>query len=157
MTKTYGVVTPEILKSYDGIGFLRAIIEGTQPQPPFSELLGFHLVEASEGRAAFEGVPEFRHYNPIGTVHGGFAATLLDSALGCAIFSTLLKGDTWTTIELKLNFVRAITKDTGPLRAEGRIIHRGRTVATSEGDLKDRAGKLYAHASTTCMIFPASA
>ncbi|MFZ0846094.1 MAG: PaaI family thioesterase [Pseudolabrys sp.] len=157
MTKTYGVVTPEILKSYDGIGFLRAIIDGTQPQPPFSELLGFHLVEASEGRAAFEGVPEFRHYNPIGTVHGGFAATLLDSALGCAIFSTLLKGDTWTTLELKLNFVRAMTKDTGPLRAEGRIIHRGRTVATSEGDLKDRAGKLYAHASTTCMIFPASA
>ena len=157
MAKTYGVVTPEILKSYDGIGFLRAIIDGTQPQPPFSELLGFHLVEASEGRAAFDGVPEFRHYNPIGTVHGGFAATLLDSALGCAIFSTLLKGDTWTTIELKLNFVRAITKDTGPLRAEGRIIHRGRTVATSEGDLKDRAGKLYAHASTTCMIFPASA
>jgi uncharacterized protein (TIGR00369 family) len=157
MTKTYGVVTPEILKSYDGIGFLRAIIDGTQPQPPFSELLGFHLVEASEGRAAFEGVPEFRHYNPIGTVHGGFAATLLDSALGCAIFSTLLKGDTWTTLELKLNFVRAMTKDTGPVRAEGRIIHRGRTVATSEGDLKDRAGKLYAHASTTCMIFPASA
>lgn len=155
MTKTYGVVTPEILKSYDGIGFLRAIIDGTQPQPPFSELLGFYLVEADEGRAAFEGVPEFRHYNPIGTVHGGFAATLLDSALGCAIFSTLLKGDTWTTLELKLNFVRPMTKDTGPVRAEGRIIHRGRTVATSEGDLKDRAGKLYAHASTTCMIFPA--
>jgi uncharacterized protein (TIGR00369 family) len=155
MTKTYGVVTPEILKSYDGIGFLRAIIDGTQPQPPFSELLGFHLVEAGEGRAAFEGVPEFRHYNPIGTVHGGFAATLLDSALGCAIFSTLRKGDTWTTLELKLNFVRPLTKDTGPVRAEGRIIHRGRTVATSEGDLKDRAGKLYAHASTTCMIFQA--
>jgi uncharacterized protein (TIGR00369 family) len=157
MTKTYGVVTPEILKSYDGIGFLRAIIDGTQPQPPFSELLGFHLVEAGEGRAAFEGVPEFRHYNPIGTVHGGFAATLLDSALGCAIFSTLRKGDTWTTLELKLNFVRPMTKDTGPVRAEGRVIHRGRTVATSEGDLKDRAGKLYVHASTTCMIFPVSA
>jgi uncharacterized protein (TIGR00369 family) len=157
MTKIYGVVSPEILKSYDGIGFLRAIIDGTQPQPPFSELLGFHLVEAGEGRAAFEGVPEFRHYNPIGTVHGGFAATLLDSALGCAIFSTLRKGDTWTTLELKLNFVRPMTKDTGPVRAEGRVIHRGRTVATSEGDLKDRAGKLYAHASTTCMIFPVSA
>ena len=82
---------------------------------------------------------------------------MLDLGVGCAIFSTLLKGDTWTTLELKLNFVRAMTKDTGPLRAEGRIIHRGRTVATSEGDLKDRAGKLYAHASTTCMIFPASA
>jgi uncharacterized protein (TIGR00369 family) len=155
MAQSYGVVSPDILKSYDGLGFLRAIIAGTQPQPPISELLGFHLIEAEEGRAAFEGIPEFRHYNPIGTVHGAFSATLLDSALGCAIFSTLHKGDSWTTLELKLNFVRAITKDTGPVRAQGRLIHRGRTVATSEGDLKDGAGKLYAHASTTCMIFPA--
>jgi uncharacterized protein (TIGR00369 family) len=153
--KSYGVVTPEILKDYDGLGFLQAIIAGTLPQPPVAEVLGFHLVEADKGRAVFEGVPEFRYYNPIGTVHGGFAATLLDSALGCAIFSTLLKGDAWTTLELKLNFVRALTKDTGPVYAQGRIIHRGRTVATSEGDLKDRAGKLYAHATTTCMIFPA--
>jgi uncharacterized protein (TIGR00369 family) len=153
--KKYGVVTPDILTSYDGLGFLRAIIDGTLPQPPIAELLNFHLIEAENGRAAFEGNPEFRHYNPIGSVHGGIAATLLDSALGCAIFSTLQKGDTWTTLELKLNFVRPMTKDTGPLRAQGRIIHRGRTVATSEGDLKDRAGKLYAHATTTCMIFPA--
>jgi uncharacterized protein (TIGR00369 family) len=153
--KTYGVVTPEILNSYDGLGFLQAIIAGTLPQPPISELLSFHLVEAENGHAVFEGLPEFHHYNPIGSVHGGIAATLLDSALGCAIFSTLHKGDTWTTLELKLNFVRPMTKDTGPVRAEGRIIHRGRTVATSEGDLKDRAGKLYAHATTTCMIFPA--
>ena len=92
-------------------------------------------------------MPEFRHYNPIGTVHGGFAATLLDSALGCAIFSTLAKGEAWTTLELKLNFVRPMSKDTGTVRAEGRIIHRGRTVATSEGTVKDRAGKLYAHAT----------
>ena len=103
----------------------------------------------------FEGVPEFRYYNPIGTVHAGFAATLLDSAMGCAIFSTLAKGDTWTTLELKLNLVRPLTEDTGPVRAQGRVIHRGRTVATSEGDIKDSAGKLYAHATTTCMIFPA--
>jgi uncharacterized protein (TIGR00369 family) len=102
-------------------------------------------------------VPEFRHYNPIGTVHGGFAATLLDFALGSAIFSTIAKGDTWTTLELKLNLVRQLNKDTGPVRAEGRIVHRGRTVVTSEGDLKDRAGKLYAHATTTCMIFPSKA
>jgi uncharacterized protein (TIGR00369 family) len=95
------------------------------------------------------------HYNPIGTVHGGFAATLLDSALGCSIFTTLAKGEAWTTLELKLNFVRPISKDTGTVEAEGRIIHRGRTVATAEGTVKDRAGKLYAHASTTCMIFPA--
>ena len=118
-------------------------------------MLGFHLTEAEQGRAVFEGVPEFRHYNPIGTVHGGFAATLLDSALGCAIFSTLAKGEAWTTLELKFNLVRPLTKETGPVRAEGRIVHRGRTVATSEGGLKDRAGKLYAHATTTCMIFPA--
>jgi uncharacterized protein (TIGR00369 family) len=154
-SKSYGVVTPDILTSYEGLGFLKAIIDGTVPNPPISELMGFHLIEAGQGRAVFEGVPDFQHYNPIGTVHGGFAATLLDSALGCAIFSTLHKGDTWTTLELKLNFVRGLTKETGPVRAEGRIVHRGRTVATSEGDLKDRAGKLYAHATTTCMIFPA--
>jgi uncharacterized protein (TIGR00369 family) len=88
-------------------------------------------------------------------VHGGWAATLLDSALGCAIFTTLNKGDGWTTLDLKVNYVRGLTKDSGLLRAEGRVIHRGRTVATSEGDLKDSAGKLYAHATTTCMIFPA--
>ena len=152
--KTYGVVTPEILKSYDGLGFLQAIISGKLPQPPIAELIGFHLAEAENGRAVFEGLPEFRHYNPIGSVHGGIAATLLDSALGCAVFSTLHKGDTWTTLELKLNFVRPLIKETGPVRAEGRIVHRGRTVATSEGDLKDYAGKLYAHATTTCMIFP---
>jgi len=154
-SKTYGVVTPDTLKSYDGLGFLKAIIDGTVPNPPISELVGFHLAEVENGRAVFESAPDFRHYNPIGTVHAGFTATLLDSALGCAIFSTLAKGDTWTTLELKLNLVRPLTKDTGPVRAEGRILHRGRTVATSEGDLKDRAGKLYAHATTTCMIFPA--
>jgi uncharacterized protein (TIGR00369 family) len=149
------VVPADVLKSYDGLGFLRAIIGGTIPQPPISEVMGFHLAEADIGRAVFEGLPESRHYNPIGTVHGGFAATLLDSALGCAIFSTLAKGDGWTTLELKFNLVRPLTKDTGMVRAEGRIVHRGRTVATSEGDLKDDAGKLYAHATTTCMIFPA--
>jgi uncharacterized protein (TIGR00369 family) len=152
-TRTYGVVPPDVLKSYDGLGFLKAIMV---PNPPISELLGFHLVEVKEGRAVFEGTPEFRHYNPIGTVHGVFAATLLDSALGCAIFSTIGKGDTWTTLELKFNLVRPMSKDTGPVRAEGRIVHRGRTVATAEGDLKDRAGKLYAHATTTCMIFLAN-
>lgn len=150
----YGVVTPDILTSYDGLAFLKAIIDGTVPNPPISETLGFHLIDVENGRAVFEGFPEYRHYNPIGTVHAGFAATLLDSALGCAIFSTLNKGDTWTTLELKLNLVRPLTKDIGPVRAEGRILHRGRTVATSEGDLKDLTGKLYAHATTTCMIFP---
>lgn len=151
----YGVVSPDILKSYDGLAFLKAIVDGTVPNPPISATLGFHLIEADAGRAVFAGTPELRHYNPIGSVHGGFAATLLDSALACAIFSTMRKGDVWTTLELKINYVRAMTAETGTVRAEGRVIHRGRSVATSEGDLKDASGKLYAHATTTCMIFPA--
>jgi uncharacterized protein (TIGR00369 family) len=153
----YGVVILEELTSHNGIDFLQGIIEGRQPHPPMCKTIGFHLVEVAIGRAVFEGVPRYEHYNPIGTVHGGFAATLLDSALACAIFSTMQAGEAWTTLELKLNLVRALTEDTGPVRAEGRIIYRGRTVATSEGDLKDAQGRLYAHATTTCMIFPAKA
>jgi len=152
--KQYGVVAPDVLLSYSGLDFLQAMIDGRVPNPPISKVLDFHLAEVSEGRAVFEGVPDASFYNPIGTVHGGFAMTLLDSALGCAIFSTLAKGEKWTTLEVKVNLTRPILKDTGILRAEGRVIHRGRTVATSEGELKDKAGKLYAHATTTCMIFP---
>ena len=152
-----GVVPMDELLARDGLAVLKDIIAGKLPQAPMCATVGFHLTEASEGFAVFEGLPEFRHYNPIGTVHGGFAATLLDSSLGCSVFSTMAKGETWTTLELKLNMVRPISKDTGPVRAEGRIVHRGRTVATADGTLKDRAGKLYAHASTTCMIFPAKA
>ena len=149
-----GVVPLDQIMARTGLQFLTEMIEGKLPQAPMCATLGFHLAEASDGYARFDGMPEFRHYNPIGTVHGGFAATLLDSALGCAIFTTLAKGEAWTTLELKLNFVRPLSKDTGTVEAEGRIIHRGRTVATAEGTVKDRAGKLYAHASTTCMIFP---
>lgn len=154
--KQYGVVAPEILLSYSGLDFLQGMIAGKIPNPPISKVLNFHLAEVSEGRAVFEGGPDASFYNPIGTVHGGFAMTLLDSALGCAIFSTLAKGEAWTTLEIKVNLTRPILKDTGLLRAEGRVIHRGRTVATSQGELKDKAGKLYAHATTTCMIFPKS-
>ena len=159
MSKTfkYGLVPPGEIMARGGLSFLTAMIKGEVPQPPICEVLGFHLAEVSEGYACFEGLPEQRHYNPIGTVHGGFAATLLDSALGCAIFTTLQQGEAWTTLELKLNMVRPIDEATGPVRAEGRIIHRGRTIATSDGTLKDRSGKLYAHATTTCMIFPAKA
>lgn len=150
-----GVVSPQVLLSEDGLSFLQGIVDGRIPAPPISETLGFWLAAVSDGRAVFESVPEFRHYNPIGVVHGGYAATLLDSALGCAIHTTLKKGEGYTTLELKVNLVRAITQDTGRIEAEGRIIHRGRTVATAEGHLRDEAGRLYAHASTTCMIFPA--
>jgi uncharacterized protein (TIGR00369 family) len=153
--KRYGVAGPDVAGRYDGIGFLEAMVAGTVPQAPMCETLGFHLVEVEPGRAVFEGVPEFRHYNPFGVVHGGLAATMLDSALGCAVASTLAKGEAFTTLELKVNLVRAVTRDTGPVRAEARILHRGRTIATGDADLKDSAGKLYAHASTTCMVFPA--
>ena len=151
---TFGLLGREEVIARSGLSFLSAMVSGEVPQPPIGATLGFHLAEVGEGYARFDGMPERRHYNPIGTVHGGFAATLLDSALGCAIFSTLQKGEAWTTLELKLNMVRPITEDTGVVRAEGRLIHRGRTVATSDGTLKDSAGKLYAHATTTCMIFP---
>lgn len=150
-----GVVSAEVLLSQDGLSFLKALIAGELPAPPIAATLGFTLVAAEPGRAVFRGTPEYRHYNPIGTVHAGFAATLLDSAVACAVHPTLAKGEAYTTLELKLNLVRALTQDTGPVEAEGRVVHRGRTVATAEGYLRDGAGKLYAHATTTCMIFPA--
>ena len=151
----YGVVPLETLLQYDGLTFVRGLLTGRFPAPPITQTLGFTLAEADPGRAVFAGEPQFRHYNPIGSVHGGFAMTLLDSALGCAIHTTLAKGETYTTLEIKVNLVRPLTKETGPVRAEGRVIHRGRTVGTSEGDIRDSGGKLYAHATTTCMIFPA--
>ena len=151
-----GVVPAEILRSYTGLEFLEALIAGEVPPPPITETLGFNLAEVAPGRAVFRGTPEFRHLSPIGTVHAGFAATLLDSAVACAVHTTLAKGETYTTLELKLNLVRPLTEKTGPVDAEGRVVHRGRTIATAEGYLKDASGKLYAHASTTCIIFPAA-
>lgn len=151
------IVPVETLLQHDGLSFLRALMAGQFPAPPITETLGFTLAEVERGRAVFVGEPQLRHYNPIGSVHGGFAMTLLDSALGCAVHTMLDKGETYTTLEIKVNLVRPLTKDTGVVRAEGRIVHRGRTVGLSEGDIKDASGKLYAHATTTCMIFPAKA
>lgn len=150
----FGVVPLDVLLSYDGLSFLQALIAGELPAPPIMQTLGFTLAEAEKGRVVFAGTPDFRHYNPIGSVHAGFAATLLDSAVACSVHSTLAKGEAYTTLEIKINLVRPLTDKTGPVRAEGRVLHRGRTVATAEGDLKDAAGKLYAHATTTCAIFP---
>ena len=154
--KQYGVVAPDVLASYRGLDFLQAIVDGKLPNPPICKVLNFHLAEVSEGRVAFEGLPDESFYNPIGSVHGGFAMTLLDSALSCAILTTLAQGERLTTLEIKVNLTRPILKGTGLLRVEGHVIHRGRMVATSEGELKDKAGKLYAHATTTCMLFPES-
>jgi uncharacterized protein (TIGR00369 family) len=138
--------------SGSGLELLEAIIAGELPRAPIQSLVDFTLVEAEEGRAVFEGHPGEQHYNPLGTVHGGFAATLLDSALGAAVHSTLPQGSAYVTLEVKFNLVRPITAETGPVRAEGRVVHRGRTVATSEADLKDGDGKLLAHATSTCLI-----
>jgi uncharacterized protein (TIGR00369 family) len=135
-----------------GLELLQAIIAGELPPAPIQSLLGYDLVEAEEGRVVFEGRPGEQHYNPIGSVHGGFAATLLDSALGAVVHSTLASGEAYVTLEVKFNLVRPITAETGPVRAEGRIVHRGRTVATSEADLRGGDGKLLAHATSTCLI-----
>jgi uncharacterized protein (TIGR00369 family) len=153
--RSYGVVPADTLLSESGLDFLQGVIDGRHPAPPIAQTLGFALVAVEKGRAIFEGTPQHKHYNPIGVVHGGFAMTLLDSALGCAVHTTLDKGDAYTTLEIKVNLVRPLTKDTGLIRAEGRILHRGRTLGTAEGEIKDAGGKLYAHATTTCMIFPA--
>jgi uncharacterized protein (TIGR00369 family) len=136
-----------------GLEFLRAIGAGELPGAPIAELLGIAPVEVEEGRVVFEAVPEPRHYNPIGTVHGGLAATLLDSAMGCAVHSTLPAGVGYTTVELKVNFTRPITSDTGRILSEGTVVHRGGRVATAEGRVFSEAdGKLLAHGTTTCLI-----
>ena len=149
-----GVASRDVLLSYDGLTFLQALIDGKLPAPPITETLGFTLVEVEKGRAVFAGTPTFQLYNPINVVHGGWIATLLDSALGCAVHSTLAKGEGYATLELKLNIVRSVTIETGRVTAEGRLLHRGRSVGTAEGYLRDAAGALYAHGTTTCMIFP---
>jgi uncharacterized protein (TIGR00369 family) len=135
-----------------GLDFLRQLVAGELPMPPMARTLGMSLVAVSEGRVVFEVEPAEWHYNTMGVVHGGLAATMLDSALGCAVHSTLPEGTGYTTVELKVNMVRAITDTSGTLRAEAAIVHRGKRMATAEGRLTDADGRLYAHGSTTCMI-----
>jgi uncharacterized protein (TIGR00369 family) len=136
-----------------GMDYIQAIFRGELPAPPISELMGFRGVEAEPGRAVFEMTPGPQHYNPIGSVHGGIALTLLDSAMGCAVHTLLEAGVGYTTLEVKTNFVRPITADTGVIRCEGTVLHRGSRVATAEGKLADANGKLLAHGTTTCLVF----
>ena len=156
---SYGVPDYEVLRSVSGLQFLKDICAGHLPQAPIAGVLGFQMVEAEEGFAAFVGTPSVDFYNPIGTVHGGWYGTLLDSCMACAVQTTLEQGTGYTTVEYSVNLVRAILEDTGPVRAEGRIVHRGRRMATAEGRMLDQAGKLLAHGTTTCMIMqlPAAA
>jgi uncharacterized protein (TIGR00369 family) len=138
--------------SLSGLAYLQAMRAGEYPAPPLAQALAFELVEVEEGRAVFELVPEEYHYNPIGMVHGGVAATLMDSAMGCAVQSRLPAGSGYTTLEMKVNLLRAITVDTGRVRCEGTLIHAGRTTALAEARLTDAEGRLLAYATSTCLI-----
>lgn len=135
-----------------GLEVLQLVIEGKLPRPPMGSLMDIRLVEASRGRAMFRGIPQEFHYNPIGSVHGGYGATLLDSAMGCAVHTMLDPGDTYTTLEFKINFLRALTHETGEVQGIGLVVHAGRTTAIAEGRIVDEGGKLYAFATTTCQI-----
>jgi uncharacterized protein (TIGR00369 family) len=140
-----------------GIDYLRAIAQGTIPPPPIALLLGFDIEDVEEGRVVFTAEPGEHHYNPIGVVHGGLAATLLDSAMGCAVHSRLPQGRGYTTLEIKVNYVRAIKRESGRLRAIGTVVHMGGKIATAEARLLDGEGRLVAHGTTTCMLLGALA
>ena len=142
----------EAARATAGIEFVRAMRDGKVPHPPICLLLGYRLTEVEPGCTVFEIAPGEQHYNPIGVVHGGIALTLLDSAMGCAVHTQMPAGSGYTTLEVKTNLVRAITAKTGKLRAIGKVVHLGKRVATAEGRFEDAEGKLYAHASTTCII-----
>ena len=139
-------------KGMPGIDYLRAILAREVPAPPIALLLGFELRELEPGRAVFTGVAGEHLYNPIGMVHGGYAATLCDSAMGCAVQSMLPAGEGYTTLELKVNLIRAITDESGEVRCTGRLVHLGRTSAVAEAQLHDAQGRLCAHATSTCLI-----
>lgn len=149
-----GTIPIELARKHSGLELFAKMISGELPPPPIAKTLNFQLSEAEEGRAVFRGVPLAEHYNPLGTVHGGWPAALLDSALGCAVHTKLPAGTGYTTIEFKVNLVRPLSEQTGEVICEGRVVHMGRTIATSEGSIKTAEGKLIAHGTETCAIFP---
>ena len=149
-----GVATMDQLKESSGMEFLQRIWDGELPSVPIGHLMDFVPVEGEPGRVVFQGTPGRQHYNPLGSVHGGYFCTLLDSAVGCAVQSALPKGMGYTTLEIKVNLIRALTEKTGPVRAEGKVIQVGGRVGIAEGRIVDPEGKIYAHATTTCLIFP---
>jgi uncharacterized protein (TIGR00369 family) len=155
-TRTVTWKDPQLLgeagRGLSGLEFLQKIVAGELPPPPIAALMNFDIVQLQEGQATFSVKPAEYHYNPIGVVHGGLAMTLLDSAMGCAVHSTLPAGAMYTTLEIKVNFIRAMTAETGRVRGEAKVIHVGGRTATAEGRIVDEAGKLYAHGTTTCLI-----
>ena len=152
-TKSYGTVGPEQQKAMSGLEFVTGLARGALPLNTMARTLGYDIVEAESGRVAIAVAPNGAHLNPWGTVHGGLTATLLDSCMGLAIQSMLDKGIGSTTLEFKISLVRAITLDTGAIRAEGKVLNCGRRVGTAEGRVMDASGRLLAHGTTTCLIF----
>ncbi|MGQ0824559.1 MAG: PaaI family thioesterase [Actinomycetota bacterium] len=140
------------LRRRDGFAQLNAIVAGEVPPPPAAALLGMEITEVERGRVVFSLVADEIHENPMGTMHGGIIATLVDSAMGCAVASILPVGTTYTTLELKTNYIRPIVQTTGRLRAEGRVVHIGGRVATTDAQVVDDDGTLYAHATSTCLV-----
>jgi uncharacterized protein (TIGR00369 family) len=152
--RTYGTVDPERRKAMSGLEFVTGLASGALPLNTIAQTLGYDVVEAESGRVAITLDPSDAHLNPWGTVHGGLTATLLDSCMGLAIQTMLEKGVGSTTLEFKISLVRAVTLETGRIRAEGKVLNCGRRVGTAEGRLTDASGRLLAHGTTTCMIFP---
>ncbi|MGE5512248.1 MAG: PaaI family thioesterase [Bacteroidota bacterium] len=152
----YGVVPREIAAQVSGLEFLQGILGRRYPAPPITQVADFWLSEVESGRVVFEGVPSFRFYNPLGTVHGGWISTLLDSAMGCAAHTMLSAGQGYTTVDLTVSFVRPVLESSGKLRCEGKVIHAGGRIATAEGRLWDAKGTLVAHGSETCLILAAA-
>lgn len=149
----YGLIPLEVWKREKPLDVFRKMIARELPAPPIAESFDFLLTEIENGRAVFEGEPHAKFYNPLGTIHGGFICTLLDSAMACAIHSTLEAGRGSTSVEIKVNFVRPIFEKTGALKAVGEVVNAGRQIASAEGKLIGADGKLYAHSTTTCFIF----
>jgi uncharacterized protein (TIGR00369 family) len=148
-----GVATPSMVRGKTGLEVMQAVLNGELPFATIAQTLDFLLIEIGEGRAVFQGNPSASHLNPMGTVHGGWFATLLDSAVGCAVHTLMPAGRGYTTAELSVNIVRALTPDVPRVRAEGSVLHCGRQLATAEARLVGPDGKLYAHATTTCLVF----
>ena len=153
---TAGFARPEQLEGRSGLEMLRMMLAGEIPRPPMSETLDFLLIRVEPGLAIFQGHPRLKHYNPLGTVHGGWFATLLDSALSCAVQTMLPAGKAYTTMEFKVHLLRPLTEAVPVVRAEGKIVHAGRQVATAEARIVGPDDKLYAHATTTCLVFDRS-
>ena len=143
----------KVARGMAGLEFLQSVAQRKVPGPPISHLIGFRLTEAAHGRIVFTFEPHESHYNPIGSVHGGVVATVLDSAMGCAVHATLPAGRFYTTLEIKVNYIRPVGTGSGTLRAIGETIHSGRQTGIAEGRLVDESGRVYAHGTTTCIVF----